>query len=319
MSDRNVTVRASQAGAFSICPRFGYYVLAGFEPGPPSELTERAFVDGNIHEPSVLAYAEKALNGVIRERQKELSFNLDGITITGHVDGIIEADECEAVVEAKALSARGFASILDEGIKSFPQYLVQVNLYMHGLGIKKAFLVVRNKETPRYRHYDHCIIELDYDADVVAETVRIIREVLDMVEKQEPPERLTPPSWKCSPSWCEYYELCYEGVGEADRPPAKRVVVPPEDVAETIVRLAEAREERAELEREIEHLEGLVRSYLEHEKKDRARVGDIEVSRILRTRETVDYARIKALPEEIKQGLMRVTTYEMLKVRKGVK
>jgi len=101
-------IRISEAGG---CPRKIQLQYQGVEGLPLWEGTLRAFEEGHIHEPSILNWAKENLPGApyeLKDCQREVHIE---DFLEGHIDGILKNNTGEALVEAKALSRRGFKSL----------------------------------------------------------------------------------------------------------------------------------------------------------------------------------------------------------------
>ena len=195
-------IRVSSAGA---CPRRVQYEAWGIVGLPPWEGTERAFEEGNIHEASILRWAAENLPGapyVIHDEQKEVSiFYGEREVLKGHIDGLATNNAGETVlVEAKALARRSFEEIRKNGLKqAHPQYFLQVQLYLYGLGMERGYLIARNKETPKTRYWDHHFEEVVFDKEYVEVELERLNELLDKIElNEEIPAPFNPENdWQC--------------------------------------------------------------------------------------------------------------------------
>ena len=211
--------RASHAG---ICPRRLQHEVWGTEEAKPWEGTERAFYDGRMHEASILEYAAQRYDGggwKVRLAQKEMRLESTKCVVTGHIDGVLWRPGERVLVEAKALSRRGFIELRQTGVLAAqPQYYTQVQLYLAMLQGTRwktdgALLVYRNRETPRNRMYDHGWEEIIYDPDYV----RQILESLDWLAEQTRRGNLVnvayhpDNTWRCRPPWCPYTQACWPG------------------------------------------------------------------------------------------------------------
>lgn len=179
-------IRISQAGS---CPRRLQLEAWGVEGLLPWEGSERAFAEGNLHEPSILEWAEQNLPGgpySIEERQKEVY--LDNFLV-GHIDGLgrpIDKSFASFLVEAKCLAARGFQELREKGVReAHPQYYTQVQLYLAATNLDTAYLVARNKETPRNRMWDMHYEEIVRDPAFVVSEIMRLKELICKIEERE--------------------------------------------------------------------------------------------------------------------------------------
>jgi len=193
-------IRISQAGA---CPRRLQLEAWGVEGLPLWEGSERAFAEGNLHEPSILEWAEQNLPGgpySIEERQKEVY--LDNFLV-GHIDGLgrpIDKSFASFLVEAKCLAARGFQELREKGVReAHPQYYTQVQLYLAAIGLNRAYLVARNKETPRNRMWDMHYEEIVHDPAFVTAEIARLKKLIAKIEAHEDIDSPYNPqdNWQC--------------------------------------------------------------------------------------------------------------------------
>lgn len=308
------TIRISQAGA---CPRRLQLETWGIEGLPPWEGSARAFAEGNLHEQSILEWAEQNLPGSpysIEEQQKEVY--LDNFLV-GHIDGLARPrDKSFAyyLVEAKCLAARGFQELRQKGVReAHPQYYTQVQLYLAAINMDTAYLVARNKETPRNRMWDHYFerIELD-DAFVEAEIARLKK----LAKAIEAKRQINPPynpqdNWQCRPPWCPYTYHCHP-----DYRKAKAEVADRSDLLSTVETLQELTEE-------IKALEAF-RDEVKAKLLEEATCGPVQAGKWLvqvkeRRSERFDtrLAR-KELPADVLARLLKTSTYRVLDVKEAV-
>jgi len=313
-------IRISQAGA---CPRRIQLETWGVEGLPPWEGSERAFAEGNLHEPSILEWASKNLPGApytIFARQQEVSIAKDGeIILVGHIDGLAVAENREPgapyviLLEAKTLANRGFQELREKGIKeAHPQYYTQVQLYLHALGLKKAYLVARNKETPKTRMWDHYYELITYDKDFVEAE---IKRLVELNEKIENHIEIDPPfnpdeNWQCRRPWCPYTHICHPNWRKQEAQAVER-----EDLLDVITEYNEISEQIRQLEeRQKELKEQLLMSA--QEKPIQAGGWLIKVEERRQERFDTKLAR-QELSQELLQKLLKISTYKVLKIEEA--
>ena len=302
-------IRISHAGQ---CPRRIQLQAWGVKGAPPWEGQERAFAEGNLHEPDILNWACENLPGgpyKLSDEQREVVL-ADGL-IVGHIDGVAARENLRILLEAKCLAKRGFQELREKGVKeAFPQYYIQVQLYLAGTGLNMGYLVARNKETPKTRLWDmhYELIEADpvFVADTVGELIRI-QEAIDKRIEIEPP--YTPEdNWQCRPPWCEYSQLCHP---DWNKPVEK--VLPKEELAPAIEEYQELSEQIKELtEQRNELRDALLASVGEHPIK----AGRWLVKAQERRSERFDTKRArKELEPELLQKFLNISTYKILCIR----
>lgn len=132
-----------------------------------------------------------------------------GSHVSGSLDGIIESGLPEApkkrhVAEFKTHGDKSFKLLQKEGVKkSKPVHYIQMQTYMKGLGIDRAFYLAVNKNTDeiyteRFRLDEDC-------ADHYIERGKRIA-----LADRMPPPLSTSPSWyECK--FCDSYDFCHKG------------------------------------------------------------------------------------------------------------
>jgi YqaJ-like viral recombinase domain. len=214
-------LRISSAGS---CPRKIFYEAWGVEGLPTTESTERAFLDGRIHEPDIIRWAcENLPDGPYQHvcAQKEVVIPLPGGSgkIYGHIDGILASttDDYGVLVEAKCLKRHACQEIRAKGLlEAHPQYYTQVQLYLLALGfadypIKTGYLVARAKDTPSNRLYDHVFEKVVIDLEFCEEKACELEKLLAKIRAKEVPNTPYDPEkdWNCRPAWCPYTYVCW--------------------------------------------------------------------------------------------------------------
>jgi predicted phage-related endonuclease len=302
------------------------------EGEPLWEGSERAFAEGNLHEADILRWAAENLpNGPysIFGQQTEVSIEYkDKELLKGHIDGLaipvakrvdLEGNTVAEyknvkdeliLLEAKTLANRGFQELREKGVKeAHPQYYTQVQLYLHALGLDKAYLVARNKETPKNRMWDHYFEPIEYDEDFVEaeiERLAILNEKIENHIEIEPP--LHPDThWQCRRPWCPYTSLCYPNWHKQ-----KAEAIVREDLLDIIEEYNEISEEIKQLE---ERQKELKEQLLASAQEKPVQAGNWIVQVVERRQERFDtkLAR-KELPQELLQKLLKISTYQVLKI-----
>jgi hypothetical protein len=194
-----VILRASELENYLSCPAYLFNTNNGLGRFY-SSYTKRAFEDGVAHEDRILTYAEQELNFKILETQKQGSIEVSGITITGHADAIAEKDDEIFVIEAKFLRARSIYAILNEPVNF--RYHLQVQAYLHIFEIDKGLLIMRNKDTPIFKEYQHFTREIEKNSEFFFAAIDAIKEIT------EPSGPKDDSLWLCSPVWCPYHYAC---------------------------------------------------------------------------------------------------------------
>jgi len=124
------------------------------EPGPTQILNME---DGWGQEEKTIVRLKKA-GIVVGDRQG--SVLLGRSKIPGHIDGTVVLNGEKYLWEHKAWNLRSFSSFKVHGLKDFPNVYAQVQAYMKGMGLKKAFVQVIHKDS---NDYWDIVVELDDD------------------------------------------------------------------------------------------------------------------------------------------------------------
>lgn len=142
------------------------------------------------------------------------SFDYEEITMedqyfTGHCDGVIEVPwmETPGVFEAKTISDRGFI-----GAKAAPlqDHVIQVNLYMHMLGLKWATILYWNKGGRGVNALaEHTVTRDDALITSLYKGVDDLRNYLEDREGAPLPERICATKGCPRASRCAVSEVCF--------------------------------------------------------------------------------------------------------------
>jgi hypothetical protein len=204
---------------------------------------KRLFFDGHLHEESILQWAVENIpdikGGTTADYQREVKIPINTDTdfiFYGKIDGIAYTP-APVLLEAKTTNGYKFLRMQKYGIlKEAPTYFVQVQLYMHGLrleglDIDRAYIVVRNMDTPRDRFYEHYWERIDYDEHAIREYIRealkieelytiakewngTLEDFLAKYHDMLPPTFGNPYITPCS--WCHLKHICYPDAEEEE-------------------------------------------------------------------------------------------------------
>lgn len=323
-----MTIRISQAGS---CPRRLILEARGVEGLPAWPGMERAFAEGNLHEQSILDWAAANLPGgpyTLHHQQVEVPIYWYATRLlVGHPDAIAyKGDTPAGLLEAKCLSQRAFQELRDKGVReSHPQYFVQVQLYMHAWNIARgqadkyrlwlsgAWLVVRSKQTPPTRMWDHHYEWIEHDDDFcereckrLAELQATIANGGDIDPPYNPAEH-----WQCKPPWCPYTYHCH--------PDYRRPVegyVRQDDLEAAVSRYMEISDELSDLNAERDALKEQLSATAA---KSPVLAGSWQVRLATGRRESFD---TKLARQELDAAtlakLLRVTEYSTLKIEEAM-
>lgn len=139
-----------------------------------------------------------------------------GGSCDGRVLGLLEAPKTEHVLEVKTFNAKQFGYLKQNGVKKAkPEHWTQMQVYMRGLGLERAFYVAVCKDTDEL-HTER--VKLEPKAADEA-----IERALAVIAAPEPAARRDAGAAPCvlvskdGTRWpCQYFELCH-----GERMPAK--------------------------------------------------------------------------------------------------
>lgn len=301
-------IRISEAGG---CARKIQLQYQGVEGLPLWEGTLRAFEEGHIHEPSILDWAKDNLPGApyeLKDCQREVHIE---DFLEGHIDGILKNNLGEVLVEAKALSRRGFQELREKGVReAHPQYFTQVQLYLYALNLERGWLVARNKETPKNQLWDmHTeLINLERNfAKSEIERLRLVAKAIESGEDIAPPYN-PETDWHCKPAYCIYANVCWPGYHKEIKKLENK-----EELIGIVNSYAELCNQIKELEQERDGLKEIILSSV----NGSAKIGDWLVEVVERRSERFDTVLAKkTLPPDLLAKLIKISTYKTLNVKR---
>lgn len=191
------TLRASELG--EECSRKLWYRSTGHLEPIPEPRVLRLFDRGHKEEERVAEWLE-GIGCTITDQQKEVKHK---DYFTGHIDGIVkgvpESPNKEHLLEIKTANDKSFKKTLKEGVPF--QHKVQINIYMHLLGIDRCLYIMVNKNDD-----DLYIERFKLDKSFAkAQLTRADR----IVSMDKEPQRINdnPSFYKCK--WCGFWEMCH--------------------------------------------------------------------------------------------------------------
>ena len=188
------------------CKRYLWYCHNGFIGTQPDGRVLRLFQLGNILEDQTIADIQSA-GFDIHSGQKHVEFTLDGITLTGSIDGIveglIESPKNPHLFEHKTCSLKKFKELKKKGsYRDWNEvYYWQVQVYMLGLGLTRAAVFVYCKDNSEL-YMER--IQLDEGA-----TIDRLQDVFLAIGQMTPPERACPDADYFEAKWCPFYKECW--------------------------------------------------------------------------------------------------------------
>ena len=139
-ADRGSPLRLSNAGK---CARQTAYALHKFEPEPISPRRLRTFEFGNLVEEAMLVWLERAGIEVL-DAQREVTLDCGGgLKVSGHIDGIVQIDGKDWLLEIKSIATDSFIYAAKDGPDY--SYLGQSNAYMAARGLDRTVFVYCDK------------------------------------------------------------------------------------------------------------------------------------------------------------------------------
>ena len=132
-----------------------------------------------------------------------------GGSIDGKVLGLVEAPKTEHVLEVKTHNAKSFARLVRDGVRrAKPEHWAQMQVYMLGTRLDRAFYVAVNKDTDEI-YTERVKLDLE-EANALVERAR------GLIESTVPAPRLDPEFPPCvytsadGTRWpCQFFELCH--------------------------------------------------------------------------------------------------------------
>jgi len=188
------------------CGRYLWYVHHGYQrPDPPGQ-TLRLFRFGDLIEDLVVQEMLGAGYN-IHSRQKEVEFNDGPLTLTGHIDGIVEGlieSKQPHLLEVKSANEKSFNDLKKK--RSYeawnPKYKGQVHIYALGLKLTRILAVVVNKNTSEM-YTERIKTDREY---AIARLVDVFRDI----QSPAPPERKCPNASWFEAKFCGYYKECFK-------------------------------------------------------------------------------------------------------------
>jgi hypothetical protein len=130
------------------CPRQPWYAWRDTTPLPLEGRVLLLFEHGRKIEELIctgLRAAGYQLEGAYPDQQIE--YRAFGNFFVGHPDGLVALEHGKAVLEVKSANSSRFKMMMEKGVEAiYPQYYVQMQLYMHFSGLRQAVFVAMRKD-----------------------------------------------------------------------------------------------------------------------------------------------------------------------------
>ncbi len=149
---------------------------------------------------------KKLEGGLIEEPQLKLDADLGGLVLSGHIDGLYYCPELKEkfVIDFKSINTRGFARANKGEVDT--KYKIQMCLYMHALGLKRAILLYYNKDTSAM-----CEAVVEYDPKIIEEVkqkfIKVAKATKDNLPDRDFDIEDKATGWICN--YCPYTILCH--------------------------------------------------------------------------------------------------------------
>ena len=172
----------------------------------------RLFNTGHLEEPRLVADLRSTgieVLDVDPNTGEQWAVTFHGGHFRGHADGaalgIHAAPKTWHLLEFKTHSAKSFAKLEAEGVeKAKPEHYAQMQVYMHGLGLTRAYYLARNKDT------DHLYGErIKFDE---ANAQKWIDRAESIIFASEPPLQIGKDASFYLCKFCHFAPYCYRGV-----------------------------------------------------------------------------------------------------------
>ena len=178
-------------------------------------VTLKRFADGHASE-TVAVNRLKATPGLevhdVDASGDQFGFRDFGGHFAGHMDGVclglVQAPKTWHVIEFKTHSAKSFAQLVAKGVvASKPQHAAQMQIYMHLMGLTRAFYLAVCKD-------NDALYAERVEADP-AEADRLLAKAGRIIDAARPPSRISEdPAWfECR--MCSHHALCHGGQNAA--------------------------------------------------------------------------------------------------------
>jgi hypothetical protein len=163
----------------------------------------RIFRTGHDSEAPLIADLE-AIGIKVQRQQEEVSF---GGHILGHIDGtaigVPSAEKTEHLLELKTAKLSRYNKLEKEGVtKAEPKHWVQMQLYMKGLGLKRALYVCRCKDDERLHseriHYDPLPVDSWLER---GHRISLMSDAPERIDER-------PSFYKCK--MCDWLDVCHK-------------------------------------------------------------------------------------------------------------
>ncbi len=212
--DSEPKLRMSSAGK---CIRQLCYIYHKY-PQNGKTIDSRArlvFWAGDLTETTIISLAKLAgcVLTSVGLNQLNLSMDISGVKIEGHPDGMVLHNGELCLLEVKSMSSFAFKRFENGDIDD--SYIMQINLYMGQLGLKKCIFVAQNKDSgilgETLIHFDDAVYSIGLER---------LCSIIDSDKNKLQPRPYRPDAkgfydWRCA--YCPYFNTCLVEPGLAER------------------------------------------------------------------------------------------------------
>jgi len=232
-------------------------------------------------------------SGVLRQEEARLPQTAKTeLNLTGRFDAMVSTtpEGDRELVEIKSISHFGFEDMSEPK----EEWLGQLMIYMHYLGVKNGVIFAINKNTSEMKQWS-----IDYDEKVFAKAKGYFLEVAKFIKKNKEPERpFARDSWQCG--YCKFNGHCWRDC-PIPEPPAFKIdatIEPPsQEVLESAINAYCSLDEQLKmLRKEYESAKMIVEIYFKTSIEKTVSSSNFSIERI--QRQNVNYD-----PEKLRRGL----------------
>ena len=185
------------------CKRYLYYRHHGYTQAPIDGRVLRLFQLGNLIEDQAISDLRDA-GYTLTDNQKEVTFDNNGIFLRGHIDGIITGlleSKKPHLWECKSANDKSFKKLLKVGYKEWnPVYYTQVQVYMLGLKLDRAFVWVENKNDSQI-YTERIKLNKEY-------AINTLQSAFEAISGSVPERKCPSQSW-WKAKFCNFNEVCW--------------------------------------------------------------------------------------------------------------
>jgi hypothetical protein len=184
------------------CPRYLWYAHHGQESTPPPGRVLRLFGMGDMIESSAV-YDLDLAGYTVTDRQAEVVVADAGITLMGHIDGVIRGITKQPhLLEIKSSNDKRFKELVKLGSyeKWDEKYRAQIHVYMVLKKLKRCLVWVENKNTSEI-YTERIAVDKDYAVDVLYKAFTAI--------SGDIPPRICPTAAWFEAKMCKYSQECF--------------------------------------------------------------------------------------------------------------